>query len=108
MLDAFGVLARFRFLRGTPFDPFGYGADRKLERELIAEYERTVESLLTQLRPGNYRTAVAIASLPEQIRGFGPVKERSVAAARQRHKLLSEQLANGDEEQPVRLFHSAA
>ncbi|WP_421683768.1 indolepyruvate ferredoxin oxidoreductase family protein [Stutzerimonas urumqiensis] len=108
MLNAFEVLAKFRFLRGTPLDPFGYGADRKLERELIGEYERTVESLLSQLKPGNYRTAVAIAALPEQIRGFGPIKERSVAAARQRQKLLTEQLATGDEEQPVRLFHSAA
>ncbi|WP_120993027.1 indolepyruvate ferredoxin oxidoreductase family protein [Stutzerimonas urumqiensis] len=108
MLNAFEVLAKFRFLRGTPLDPFGYGADRKLERELIGEYERTVESLLSQLKPGNYRTAVAIAALPEQIRGFGPIKERSVAAVRQRQKLLTEQLATGDEAQPVRLFHSAA
>ncbi|MBA1275870.1 indolepyruvate ferredoxin oxidoreductase family protein [Stutzerimonas azotifigens] len=108
MLKAFGVLAGFRFLRGTPLDPFGYGHDRKLERELIADYRNTVEHLLGQLRPDNYRTAVAIAAMPEQIRGYGPIKERAVAKVRQQRKVLMEQLERGDEVQPVRLFQPAA
>jgi len=108
MLNVFGVLAKLRFLRGTPLDPFGYGHDRRVERQLISEYEKTVDELLVQLKPTNYRTAVAIAALPEQIRGYGPVKERSIAKARQQEKLLREQLAKGDEVQSVRLFQPAA
>jgi indolepyruvate ferredoxin oxidoreductase len=108
MLDVFGVLAKLRFLRGTPLDPFGYGHDRRVERQLIVDYEKTVADLLAQLKPTNYRTAVAIAALPEQIRGYGPVKERALAKVRQQEKLLREQLAKGDEVQSVRLFQPAA
>jgi len=75
---------------------------------VITEYEKTVDELLAQLKPTNYRTAVAIAALPEQIRGYGPVKERSIAKARQQEKLLREQLTRGDEVQSVRLFQPAA
>lgn len=108
VLSAFGVLAKLKFLRGTPLDVFGYGHDRRVERELISEYERNLDQLLAQLKPSNYRTAVAIAALPEQIRGYGPVKERSIAKARQQEKLLKEQLNRGDEVQTVRLFEPAA
>ena len=87
---AFGLLARLKFLRGTFLDPFGHTAHRKLERRLIAEYEETVETLLDGLSPGNYETAVAIASLPEQIRGFDIVKERHVEeTAAKRDELLA-------------------
>ena len=51
MLGAFGLLRRFRFLRGTPFDPFGYGADRRLERALIAEYERDMDRVQAAFAP---------------------------------------------------------
>ena len=108
VLNVFGVLARLRFLRGTPLDVFGYGHDRRVERALIGEYERNLEDLLTQLKPTNYRTAVAIAALPELIRGYGPVKERAIAKARQQEKLLKAQMNRGDEVQSVRLFEPAA
>ncbi|HJE27775.1 MAG TPA: 2-oxoacid:acceptor oxidoreductase family protein, partial [Pseudomonas nitrititolerans] len=108
MLDVFGVLAKLRFLRGTPLDPFGYGHDRRVERQLIADYEKTVDDLLAKLKPTNYRTAVAIAALPELIRGYGPVKERAIAKTRQQEKVLREQLDKGDEVQSVRLFQPAA
>ncbi len=108
VLNAFNVLAKLKFLRGTPLDVFGYGHDRRVERALISEYERNLDELLSQLKPSNYRTAVAIAALPEQIRGYGPVKERSIAKARQQEKLLKEQLSRGDEVQSVRLFEPAA
>lgn len=108
VLNAFNVLAKLKFLRGTPLDVFGYGHDRRVERELITEYERNLDGLLAQLKPTNYRTAVAIAALPELIRGYGPVKERSIAKARQQEKLLKEQLNRGDEVQTVRLFEPAA
>ena len=108
VLNVFGVLARLRFLRGTPLDVFGYGHDRRVERALIGEYERNLEDLLKQLKPTNYRTAVAIAALPELIRGYGPVKERAIAKARQQEKLLKAQMNRGDEVQSVRLFEPAA
>ena len=82
MLKAFAVLAHFKFLRGTLFDPFGHSAERKVEQALIGEYEALIELLLSQLRPDNYRTALTLAELPEQIRGYGHVKEQSVVKAR--------------------------
>ncbi len=87
-LRAFAVLAKLRFLRGTPLDPFGRTQHRRLERALITEYEATVDTLLDGLAPGNYDTAVAIASLPEQIRGFDVVKERHLEEVRQKQAEL--------------------
>jgi indolepyruvate ferredoxin oxidoreductase len=82
ILPAMHVLARFRFLRGTAFDPFGRTAERRAERGLIEEYERTIDQLLSSLTPGNLKFAAEIAALPEQIRGYGHVKERSIEKAR--------------------------
>jgi indolepyruvate ferredoxin oxidoreductase len=69
-------------LRGGPFDIFGRTAERKMERALIREYREMVEALLPVLSNENYANAVELASLPEQIRGFGHVKEKAVAAFR--------------------------
>jgi indolepyruvate ferredoxin oxidoreductase len=88
MLRAMKQLARLRRLRGTPFDPFGYSAERRLERRLIAEYESVVEEALAALGPENYEAAVGLARLPEQIRGFGHVKERHLGVAKQREDEL--------------------
>ena len=74
-----------KVLRGTPLDPFGYGAERKLERALIAEYEQSIVHLLERLRPETYPAAVEIARWPETLRGFGPLKKTSAAKAR-RHR----------------------
>lgn len=76
MMFAFRLLSRLKGLRGTPFDIFGYTKDRKKERALIKEYEELIEYLLKNLRSENYDYAVALASLPEHIRGYGHVKER--------------------------------
>jgi indolepyruvate ferredoxin oxidoreductase len=88
VLPLFGALKRLKGLRGTPFDPFGYTEERRLERALIAEYERTVGELLAQLSGQNHALAVQIASLPEEMRGFGPIKKRNVAAAREKLQQL--------------------
>ncbi len=77
-----GVLARLKFLRGTPFDPFGWTAHRRRERELIAEYEGTLAELLTGLSPETHALAVEIASIPEHIRGFDLVKDRHLLDAK--------------------------
>ena len=82
MMAAFGALARFRGLRGTALDPFGYTAERRTERALIEEYRRHVEAALATLTRDGHARAVAVAEVPEQIRGYGPVKERSIEAAR--------------------------
>jgi indolepyruvate ferredoxin oxidoreductase len=88
---AFKVLAALKGLRGTALDVFGYTDERRTERALIREYEETLETLLAGLSPQNQAAAVAIASLPEEIRGYGHIKQKSVAAARQkREDLLAE------------------
>jgi indolepyruvate ferredoxin oxidoreductase len=74
MMGVFGLLAKFRFLRGTWADPFGWTAERKLERQLIEDYFLLVEELMGSLDSANYDLAVELAGLPEQIRGFGHVK----------------------------------
>ncbi|PZP26236.1 indolepyruvate ferredoxin oxidoreductase family protein [Pseudomonas kuykendallii] len=107
MLGAFRVLARFKFLRGSVLDPFGHSAERRLERELIADYEADVDHLLGVLSEGNYRTAVAIAELPEQIRGYGHVKQRALEAAKQEKRRLLAQLQAG-EVQVLHLYEPAA
>lgn len=75
MLKVFGALASFKVLRGTPFDIFGYTDERKTERALIERYAGLLSLFQTHLRADNYATAVALARLPEGIRGYGPVKE---------------------------------
>jgi indolepyruvate ferredoxin oxidoreductase len=82
MLGAFKLLAKMKGLRGGPFDIFGRTAERKMERALIREYREMVEALLPVLSNENHANAVELASLPEQIRGFGHVKEKAVAAFR--------------------------
>jgi indolepyruvate ferredoxin oxidoreductase len=81
-------LARFRRLRGTRLDPFRNGAERKLDRELLAEYEMTLAALVDGLRADNLALAARIAALPEEIRGFGPVRARAAQAARARQAEL--------------------
>ena len=70
MLTAFGVLAKFKVLRGTPLDPFGYTAERKTERGLIKEYEGLLGTIIDRLTPDNHAIAVALASMSEKIRGY--------------------------------------
>ncbi len=79
-----GVPARLRRRRGTALDPFGRTAERRAERQLIADYEETLDRLLRTLDADRLPAAVRIASIPDEIRGFGHVKERNLAAARAR------------------------
>jgi len=88
MLRAFKVLAKLKSLRGTPLDIFGYTAERKMERALPMEYRATIAALLTQLNKDNLSKAVAIASIPEEIRGYGHVKERHLALAEAKQQRL--------------------
>ena len=85
---AFKLLAKMKGLRGGAFDIFGRTSERRTERALIGEYETTIRSLLPRLERDNLATAVQIASIPEEIRGFGHVKERNLAAAKEKEARL--------------------
>jgi indolepyruvate ferredoxin oxidoreductase len=88
MLPVFRLLKAFRFLRGTPLDPFGRTEERRMERGLIGEYEQTLELLLGGLTPQNHALAIEIAAIPEAMRGFGHIKKRNVEAARRKRDEL--------------------
>ncbi len=79
ILYAMKYLARFKGLRGTKFDPFGYLQERKIERQLPAHYRKLIDSLLLDLNDKNYTTAVEIALSAMQIRGYGHVKMKNLA-----------------------------
>ena len=88
METALRWLAKARRLRGTPFDPFGYHPERKAERALIAQYEADIGALLGGLDAEGLRRAVALARLPEEIRGFGHVKAWSMKKAAEKRAAL--------------------
>jgi indolepyruvate ferredoxin oxidoreductase len=90
MRTAFAWLAKFKRLRGTALDPFGRTEERRTERALIGEYRRAIEELLPQLREDTLPRAVEIARIPEEIRGFGHVKARHLAAARAKWARLTQ------------------
>ncbi|HUF57189.1 MAG TPA: indolepyruvate ferredoxin oxidoreductase family protein [Thermohalobaculum sp.] len=92
----FRTLARFRVLRGTPLDPFGYTTERRMERRLIREYERDMNTVLRDLAPERMETAVRLARLPLDIRGFGYIKEESAAKAAAERARLLERFRAGD------------
>ncbi|HET7849370.1 MAG TPA: indolepyruvate ferredoxin oxidoreductase family protein [Pseudolabrys sp.] len=95
MLRAFRILSKFKFLRGTPLDIFGYTAERRAERRLIAEYEALLDEIAEKLTPDNHHLAVGLAAIPEHIRGYGHVKQRHMAAARADQAALLEQFRSG-------------
>lgn len=72
------MLARLKRLRGTPFDPFGYSAERRAERELIAWYEGLIDRMLVDFDAARLPELVAIARAPLEIRGYGPVKDAAI------------------------------
>ncbi|HYX01138.1 MAG TPA: DUF6537 domain-containing protein, partial [Reyranella sp.] len=96
LLPLFRRLARLKGLRGTRFDPFGYTAERKMERTLIGEYEALVGELLRALSPGNHALAVRLASIPDEIRGYGHVKDASLERARRKQAELLDQWRQGE------------
>ncbi len=95
MLKAMGVLAKLKGLRGTALDPFGRTEERRTERALIAQYRADIEALLAGLTADHHALALEIARLPEQIRGFGHVKARNLAAVQTRREHLLAQWAGG-------------
>ncbi|WP_299404222.1 indolepyruvate ferredoxin oxidoreductase family protein [uncultured Roseobacter sp.] len=92
------LLAKFKRLRGTPLDPFGYTQERRMERALIKQYERDMMEVLPLLNDATRPAIAALAALPMQIKGFGPVKQQNEAqAAKRREELLGVIRAGGAE-----------
>jgi len=83
MTKAFKRLAGFKRFRGSALDVFGKTAERQMERQLIEDYVVLLDQIVAKLSPVNHAAAVALASVPDEIRGYGHVKEKSVAAARE-------------------------
>lgn len=98
MLRPLKVLAKLKALRGTPLDIFGYSTERRMERALIRQYEMDMQEVLPLLSDGTRDAIVALARLPLDIRGFGPVlMENEVKAAKRREELLATIRSGGPE-----------
>jgi indolepyruvate ferredoxin oxidoreductase len=96
MMFGFRILSKLKVLRGTPFDLFGLQNERRMERELIAEYETTLRGLMSGLTPSNYDIAVQVAMLPHKMRGYGHVKQKNVRDV----KMLQNQMLADFKETP--------
>ncbi|QFT63813.1 indolepyruvate ferredoxin oxidoreductase family protein [Roseivivax sp. THAF30] len=94
---AFGPLARLKFLRGTPFDPFGRSEERRSERALIRQYEADMAEWLPKATPERKDALSALAELPLSVRGFGPVKAANLAKAEKRREEILASLRSGGE-----------
>jgi indolepyruvate ferredoxin oxidoreductase len=94
-VPAFRSLRRMRRLRGTRLDPFGHAEVRRVERELIGEYEELVAETLTLLTPETHDTAVELLELPDLIRGYEDIKLRNVALYRKRVEAIRKRLRVG-------------
>jgi len=95
MRSAFGLLAKMKGLRGTALDVFGRTEERRTERALITEYQACIDELLKSLRGDNRALAAEIARIPEEIRGYGHVKERHLRAARPKWDALMQRWRSG-------------
>ena len=107
ILRVFPLLAKLKFLRGTAFDVFGYRRERRLERQLVIDYKRAIEQIATALDEHCFDTALKIAKLPKQVRGYGHVKEKSIIQFGKQLRVL----LNDFHQQPgqlVKIFTRAA
>lgn len=94
MMWAFGMLAKMKFLRGTPIDIFNMTKHRKVERQLAVDYAKRMEEILENLNKENHSIAVQIANIPEEIRGYDVVKEHHLAKVNPRLNDLMNQFRN--------------
>ena len=94
-VPAFKLLYRMRRLRGTKLDPFGHAKVRRVERELISEYESLVDEALSLLTPETHDTALELLELPDVIRGYEEIKLRNVVLYRKRADGILKRLRAG-------------
>jgi indolepyruvate ferredoxin oxidoreductase len=95
-------LARHKAKRGTWMDVFGYTAERRLERQMLRDYEADLDEIERRLSAESHRAAVALASLPEEIRGFGHVKHRNYEAAMKKRETLAGMLRDPKPASPLK------
>jgi indolepyruvate ferredoxin oxidoreductase len=109
IMPAFKLIARLKGLRGSRWDIFGLTAERRMERQLIEDYRALIESLLPDIHDGNYDAALALAKLPQDMRGFGHVKEKNVEVAQQRQQTLLAQFRGENDvtPEPLRFVEAA-
>jgi indolepyruvate ferredoxin oxidoreductase len=104
----FSLLAKLKFLRGGLFDPFAHSLERKMERMLISEYIAILEEVEAGVKSENRALAIALLSVPMKIRGFGPVKMRSVTAARAEGAALLSRFRHSTKQNPPSSLAAAA
>ena len=100
------MLVPFKFLRGTSLDLFGFSADRKLDRKVMADFKADIETVIKHVSQRNFKQAIELLSLPEQIRGYGHVKRKHVDNLQQRRQRLLKQI-RGEILDVVNLVHAA-
>ena len=106
-MGAFRLLARLRPLRGTALDVFGRTAERRRERQDLADYRQLVETLLADLSPQNYEVACELAGLAAQLRGFGHVRDRNRDKLSDRYRQLLSQWRGEEDTSPVKIVEAA-
>jgi len=107
MMKAFSLLARFRKLRGTRLDLFGYTEERRQERADIADYEALLETVMRELDSDHYDAALELARLPAKLRGFGHVKDRNREMLALRKQQLIAQLRGESQTAAVKIVDAA-
>jgi indolepyruvate ferredoxin oxidoreductase len=93
MMTAFSLLAKMKGLRGSALDVFGKTEERRMERQLVNDYESLVRDFSSRLNTANYPVALKLAVLPEQLRGFGHVKEKHLKQMNAQWALLRQEYA---------------
>jgi indolepyruvate ferredoxin oxidoreductase len=96
MFSAMKILARLKRLRGSWFDITRFNNDRVAERKILADYDALIDEIIARLTPQNHATAVALARIPEKIRGFGHIKARHIVLADAERARLLEQFRASD------------
>jgi indolepyruvate ferredoxin oxidoreductase len=99
ILTLFRLLAALKGLRGTPFDPFGYTAERRMERRLIEDYRALIGGIVQRLDQATLPAAIELAQAAAGIGGYGPVKSASVSAYESKLKHLLEAFEAADQPQ---------
>ncbi|MFT7220315.1 MAG: indolepyruvate ferredoxin oxidoreductase [Candidatus Azotimanducaceae bacterium] len=87
----FRALAKLKFLRHTRFDIFGLTSERKQEKAVRDEFHDLFLKFTESLSEDNYDSAVALAELPMDIRGYGHVKSKNLASVELRKAQLLRQ-----------------
>jgi len=113
IFSAFKLMAKFKGARGKWYDPFARTEERKAERALISQYEGDIAEILNRLPESNYGLLVELARVPDQIRGFGPVKDANMEQAAEKRRQLLNQLnksnnGGSDDQDGGKEFQAAA